>query len=153
VSKHSITYFVEFSSHHDVDRWLIRIHDIAVPDANGVNGRHAPATFRGGQVQPSSWQGVLHQGQNPKGSPQRAYDKIWNLGGHQCIEGTVGQLRYQINEPSVSVHILDSENKGIIEPQVKHEVAPLTDDVEFVVEFYRLPGTGPVIETREGLNE
>jgi tellurite resistance-related uncharacterized protein len=69
------------------------------------------------------------------------------------INVSKGQLRYQINEPSVSVHILDSENKGIIEPQVKHEVAPLTDDVEFVVEFYRLPGTGPVIETREGLNE
>ena len=64
-----------------------------------------------------------------------------------------GQLRYQINEPTVSVHILDSKTRGIIEPQTKHQVAALTDDLEFVVEFYRLPGTGPVVEQREGLDE
>lgn len=64
-----------------------------------------------------------------------------------------GQLRYQINEPVESVHIIDSQTKGIIEPQVKHEVAALSDDLEFVVEFYRLPNTGPVVEKREGLNE
>lgn len=69
------------------------------------------------------------------------------------IKVSSGKLRYQINEPSNSVHILDSENNGVIEPQVRHEVAPLTDMVEFVVEFYRLPGTGPVLEKREGLNE
>lgn len=69
------------------------------------------------------------------------------------IHVSQGQLRYQINEPTVSVHIIDSETRGIIEPQIKHEVAALTDDLEFVVEFYRLPGTGPVVEKREGLDE
>ena len=69
------------------------------------------------------------------------------------IQVSKGKLQYQINEPAVSIHILDSTTRGIIEPQVKHEVAPLSDDVEFVVEFYRLPGTGPVVEKREGLRE
>lgn len=62
-----------------------------------------------------------------------------------------GKLRYTINEPSPAEYILDKDTRGIIEPQVKHEVAALTDDLEFVVEFYRIPGTGPVVEKREGL--
>jgi tellurite resistance-related uncharacterized protein len=63
-----------------------------------------------------------------------------------------GKLRYQINEPPPpAVYTLDCDTRGIIEPQVKHEVAPFTDDVRFVVEFYRLPNTGPVDEKREGL--
>jgi tellurite resistance-related uncharacterized protein len=63
-----------------------------------------------------------------------------------------GQLRYQINQPVRSVHALTPNSPpGIIEPTVKHEVAPLTDDLEFVVEFHRLPNTGPVDEKREGL--
>mmetsp|Transcript_33616 Transcript_33616/g.60850 ORF Transcript_33616/g.60850 Transcript_33616/m.60850 type:complete len:151 (+) Transcript_33616:97-549(+) len=60
-----------------------------------------------------------------------------------------GRLRYQINEPQPAIFELDEENSGIIEPQVLHEVAPLTDDLLFVVEFYREAGTGPVKETRE----
>ena len=69
------------------------------------------------------------------------------------INVTKGQLQYQINEPSKSIHILDSKKHGIIEPQIKHEVSPLSDNVEFIVEFYRYPNTGPVIEKREGLAE
>ena len=66
-----------------------------------------------------------------------------------CV--TQGQLRYQINNNNEEkqVYILDTETRGIIEPQVKHEVAALAEDVEFVVEFYRLPDTGPVDEKRE----
>ena len=46
---------------------------------------------------------------------------------------------------------LDIKTKGIIEPQVYHSVAPMDEEeVEFVVEFYRLPNTGPVDEKREG---
>ena len=67
------------------------------------------------------------------------------------INVTKGQLRYQINEPSLAVHVLSSTQRGIIEPQIRHEVKALTDDLEFVVEFYRLPNTGPVDEKREGL--
>lgn len=67
------------------------------------------------------------------------------------IRVSQGQLRYQINEPTPNQYTLDADSVGIIEPQVKHEVAPLTEDVQFVVEFYRVPGTGPVDEKREGL--
>eukprot|EP00527_Entomoneis_sp_CCMP2396_P006580 CAMPEP_0198144250 /NCGR_PEP_ID=MMETSP1443-20131203/14333_1 /TAXON_ID=186043 /ORGANISM="Entomoneis sp., Strain CCMP2396" /LENGTH=146 /DNA_ID=CAMNT_0043807609 /DNA_START=41 /DNA_END=481 /DNA_ORIENTATION=+ len=71
------------------------------------------------------------------------------------IQVSKGELEYQINEPTESVHKLDSttQTRGIIEPQIKHQVAPLSDDVEFVVEFYRLLGTGPVVEKREGLRD
>lgn len=70
-----------------------------------------------------------------------------------------GRLEYQINRSSanmpdgadVILHTfeLDQNVTGIIEPTVLHQVKPLTEDVEFVVEFYRLPGTGPVDEKRE----
>jgi len=42
-----------------------------------------------------------------------------------------------------------SRNTGIIEPQRYHKVVPMSDDVEFIIEFYRVPGTGPVEEKRE----
>lgn len=60
-----------------------------------------------------------------------------------------GRLRYQINEPRISVFELDVNTPGVIEPQVMHEVRPLSDDLRFVVEFHRLPGTGAVDEKRE----
>eukprot|EP00545_Synedropsis_sp_CCMP1620_P002389 CAMPEP_0119003896 /NCGR_PEP_ID=MMETSP1176-20130426/826_1 /TAXON_ID=265551 /ORGANISM="Synedropsis recta cf, Strain CCMP1620" /LENGTH=113 /DNA_ID=CAMNT_0006955539 /DNA_START=184 /DNA_END=525 /DNA_ORIENTATION=- len=84
----------------------------------------------------------------PKGLLKEHTTKAGTWG---VINVSQGQLRYQINEPTESVHILDTDTRGIIEPQVKHHVAALTDDVEFVVEFYRLPDTGPVDEKREGL--
>lgn len=46
---------------------------------------------------------------------------------------------------------LTKDCHGIIEPRRLHHVTPLSQDVEFVVEFYRVPGTGPVDEKREGL--
>ena len=46
---------------------------------------------------------------------------------------------------------LDDTVEGVIVPTQLHYVTPLTEDLEFVVEFYRLPGTGPVKEEREGL--
>ena len=64
-----------------------------------------------------------------------------------------GCLRYTINEGQhAGTYNLDVDTKGIIEPQVYHSVAPIDDkQVEFIVEFYRLPNTGPVDEQREGL--
>lgn len=44
---------------------------------------------------------------------------------------------------------LSKDLHGIIAPQRLHQVKPLSADVQFVVEFYRLPGTGPVVEERE----
>ena len=42
----------------------------------------------------------------------------------------------------------DSEKLGIIDPKPSHKVVP-GQDVEYVVEFYRLPGKGTVDEKRE----
>ena len=67
------------------------------------------------------------------------------------INVSKGQLQYQINEPTLSIHIIDATTKGIIEPQIRHQVTPLSDDLQFIVEFYRYPNTGPVDEKREGL--
>lgn len=69
------------------------------------------------------------------------------------IRVTQGRLEYQINDAlsagAVRKFVLDPNLPGVIEPTILHQVKPLTEDVEFVVEFYRLPGTGPVHETRE----
>lgn len=62
-----------------------------------------------------------------------------------------GSLEYQINEPTIRKFELTAPSRGVIIPMVHHQVKPLTDDVEFIVEFYRVPGTGPVDEKREGL--
>jgi tellurite resistance-related uncharacterized protein len=68
------------------------------------------------------------------------------------IRVSTGKLSYQINEPVVREFELTPDTPpGIIEPKVLHQVKPLTDDLEFVVEFLRLPDTGPVDEKREGL--
>ena len=79
---------------------------------------------------------------------------------HSTKEGTwgvirvnKGKLEYNILEPEESVHILDAENVGVIEPTRLHQVKGLSDDLEFVVEFCRVPGTGNVDEKREGLDE
>lgn len=63
-----------------------------------------------------------------------------------------GTLEYTILEPQRTVFRLTADTPpGVVVPQNLHHVKALTDDVEFVVEFYRLPGTGPVDEKREGL--
>ena len=64
------------------------------------------------------------------------------------ISVKTGKLRYEILEPKEAVHVLDAENNGIIEPSMLHQVAPLTDDIEFVVQFWRIPDTGAVVEER-----
>jgi len=48
-----------------------------------------------------------------------------------------GELEYQINEPYKDVYILDISTVGIVEPTIKHQVKPLTKDVQFCVEFYK----------------
>jgi len=69
------------------------------------------------------------------------------------IRVSKGQMQYTIHEPQSSVHVLDPEHSGIIEPTKYHEVKALTEDLKFHVEFYRVPGTGPVVEKREGFKE
>jgi len=97
-------------------------------------------------------------------SPYFTADKIPRglLKEHSTKSGTWGVIRinkgkllYTINDKSLGLppaeYVLHKDRVGVIEPQVKHEVAALTDDLEFVVEFYRVPGTGGVNEPREGL--
>jgi tellurite resistance-related uncharacterized protein len=84
----------------------------------------------------------------PKGLLKEHSTKAGTWG---IIKVLQGKLLYTINEPSPAEYVLDKDRVGVIEPAVKHEVAPLSDDLQFVVEFYRIPGTGPVDEKREGV--
>jgi tellurite resistance-related uncharacterized protein len=47
-----------------------------------------------------------------------------------------GQLLYRILEPEIERHLLDSEHKGVVEPEMLHEVEPF-GEVSFYVEFFR----------------
>lgn len=93
-------------------------------------------------------EGVFTKNSIPKGLLKEHSTKKGTWG---VIRVSKGKLRYIINEPTQAEYIIDESNFGVIEPQVKHEVAALTDDLEFVVEFHRLPGSGPVDEKREGI--
>jgi tellurite resistance-related uncharacterized protein len=81
-------------------------------------------------------------------------DHTTKAGTWGVIRVSSGKLEYSMfQEPSLPGVVVECspDMPGIIEPQVKHHVKPLSDDLKFVVEFYRLPGTGPVDEKREGL--
>jgi tellurite resistance-related uncharacterized protein len=80
-------------------------------------------------------------------------DHTTKAGTWGVIRVHAGKLEYTIQEPTQSIHEITPETQpgGIVEPQVKHHVKALTDDLQFVVEFHRKPGTGPVDEKREGL--
>jgi tellurite resistance-related uncharacterized protein len=78
------------------------------------------------------------------------------LKGHSTKDGTWGvirihQGRLQYNLDGDESFELTPSEPGIIQPNIKHSVKSLSEDLEFVVEFYRLPLTGPVDEPREGL--
>lgn len=47
-----------------------------------------------------------------------------------------GELSYRILEPEIEDHVLTTEHFGVVEPQVRHEVAPL-GKVSFYVEFMK----------------
>jgi tellurite resistance-related uncharacterized protein len=85
----------------------------------------------------------------PKGLLKEHSTKVGTWG---VIKVTKGRLGYRIVTEEEPI-ILDPEKSGVIEPQILHGVSVLTDNVEFVVEFHRVPGTGPVNEKREGLTE
>eukprot|EP00563_Minutocellus_polymorphus_P021487 CAMPEP_0197733832 /NCGR_PEP_ID=MMETSP1434-20131217/44109_1 /TAXON_ID=265543 /ORGANISM="Minutocellus polymorphus, Strain CCMP3303" /LENGTH=175 /DNA_ID=CAMNT_0043321227 /DNA_START=94 /DNA_END=621 /DNA_ORIENTATION=+ len=78
-------------------------------------------------------------------------DHTTKKGTWGVIRVTAGKLLYRLEEPAPALEFeLTPEGRsGIIEPTRLHRVAPLTDDVEFCVEFHRLPGSGPVDEKRE----
>lgn len=65
------------------------------------------------------------------------------------IRVLTGQLQCTIIEPEKRTHVLDKDNCGIIEPTKLHQVKALSDDLEFVVEFLRVPDTGAVDEKRK----
>lgn len=74
----------------------------------------------------------------PKGLLREHTTKAGTWGVIRVISG---RLLYTITEPVLSNYELDAEKAGIIEPQVKHQIKALSDDLAFVVEFYRYPGT------------
>jgi tellurite resistance-related uncharacterized protein len=79
-------------------------------------------------------------------------DHSTKAGTWGVIRVTRGVLEYTIPaEPTSRVFHIQAPDTGIIEPTVRHHVKALSGDLEFVVEFYRVPGTGPVDEKREGL--
>lgn len=64
------------------------------------------------------------------------------LNNHQTKEGVWGKivileggLLYTIKEPKEEIY-LDSNNSGVVEPTVYHQIKPL-GKVRFYVEFYR----------------
>jgi tellurite resistance-related uncharacterized protein len=90
-------------------------------------------------------------------------DHTTKAGTWGVIRVLTGALEYNIqnddktgegessSSSSSSSFELSPDFLGIIEPERKHHVKALSDNVEFVVEFYRQPDTGPVDEPREGL--
>jgi len=65
------------------------------------------------------------------------------LKAHQTKAGTwakivivSGKLSYRILEPECEEWVLSSENHGVVEPSILHEVAPL-GEVQFYLDFYR----------------
>merc|ERR1719343_1666679 len=60
----------------------------------------------------------------PKGLLKQHSTKAGTWG---VINVSRGRLRYQINEPQVAVFELDAGTPGVIEPEVLHEVAPLSE--------------------------
>lgn len=80
-------------------------------------------------------------------------DHTTKAGTWGIINVSQGRLEYTITQDTSKelTFELNPDRSGIIEPQKLHHVSPLSDDVQFVVEFHRKPGTGPVDEKREGL--
>ncbi|MBQ78264.1 MAG: tellurite resistance protein [Cellvibrionales bacterium] len=65
------------------------------------------------------------------------------LKAHQTKAGTwakivivSGKLSYRILEPECEEWVLSSENHGVVESTILHEVAPL-GEVQFYLDFYR----------------
>ena len=54
-----------------------------------------------------------------------------------------GKLLYRIGEPVEEEVVLSSTVKGVIEPEMRHAVAPL-GEVSFHVEFYREEAASPL---------
>eukprot|EP00798_Chlamydomonas_sp_ICE-L_P013940 gene13940-19876_t len=143
-----------------IGRWAVPAAGIqSVPAANSLRQASSKATdvMLGMRSLPSD---VIKYSQVPASGKCFTADKIPKglLKQHTTKEGTwgvidvqKGTLEYKILEPAEQVFALKAPAKGIIEPTVLHQVKALTDDLEFVVEFHRLPDTGPVEEEREGL--
>jgi tellurite resistance-related uncharacterized protein len=101
---------------------------------------------------------VVKYSQVPSGSKYFTSDKIPKglLKEHNTKSGTWGVIRvvqgtlqYTILEPKHVEFEITPANAGIIEPQKLHQVKALSEDLQFLVEFYRIPGSGPVNEKRE----
>mmetsp|Transcript_3597 Transcript_3597/g.6826 ORF Transcript_3597/g.6826 Transcript_3597/m.6826 type:complete len:224 (+) Transcript_3597:248-919(+) len=88
----------------------------------------------------------------PKGLLKMHSTKVGTWGVIRVFKGELEYVLEAVSSTASDIKFhLTSDFHGVIEPNILHHVSPLTSDVEFVVEFYRVPGTGPVDEKREGL--
>ena len=55
---------------------------------------------------------------------------------------TKGRLRLRLHEPINEEQIFDQTARGVIPPEVEHDVEPLDSDTEFYIEFLRGEGPG-----------
>ena len=143
---------------------LLALHATQNPDAGDGNDVMMKI--------PTMPDGMVQYSQAPKAPKRFTAETVPSglLKDHSTKPGTwgiirvfQGQVEYQITDERFGGGDDDGTNRnkrfvidtnsppGIIIPEIKHHVKPLTDDAEFVVEFYRSPGTGPVDEPREGL--
>ena len=97
-------------------------------------------------------QGLFTATTTPKGLLRDHATKAGTWGVIRVSSGTLEHI-IVLQEPSLPGVVVECspDMPGIMEPHVKHHVKALSDDLKFVVEFHRLPGTGPVDEIREGL--
>ena len=78
---------------------------------------------------------VFHGESIPAGlrKAHRTKKGVWAM-----IRCASGQLKYVIEEPIQKTFMLDSQNPGVVVPEVPHWIEPL-DDVEVYVEFFKKP--------------
>jgi tellurite resistance-related uncharacterized protein len=87
-------------------------------------------------VEPYQWTKEFTETTVPAGLLRR-HDTKAGVWGRICV--LEGALTYRILEPEVEEHVLTPGKDGVVEPEVPHEVEPITT-VRFHVEFLRVPG-------------
>ena len=81
---------------------------------------------------------VFSESSVPAGLLRAHQTKVGTWGSIVVVEG---QLLYRVLEPETTEYLLDSQQSGVVEPGVLHEVEP-QGNVRFFVEFYRAEDGG-----------
>jgi len=97
--------------------------DVALYSASPKEGEYTKGTFPAGLIK----------------------EHTTKAGTWGIVRVSTGRLQYTIKSPGAEeeeVIYLDASSPGVIEPQVPHELLPLSEDVAFTVEFYKSGGNG-----------